>query len=113
MATVVGKIDQGHNQTISVTWSAITEADTGGAVDISQYPDRTVQVNGDFTTSGAITIEGSLNGTDYGTLHDFTGLALVLTDASVKLIAENPTFIRPRATAGASVSMNVVIRASK
>ncbi len=91
------------------TWTGITEADEGNEVIMAKYPDKTVQVTGDFTTAGAITIEGSNNGTDWATLTDQAGNDLVLTDTSIALIAQNPLYIRPRASAGTAVSMTVVV----
>lgn len=109
MANTAATFVIGKDGVATATWTAITENDTGLPVAMARFPDRTVQVVGDFTTSGAITIEGRNDGTNYNTLHDPTGAALVLTDTSVKLIVENPVYIRPRATAGTSVSMDVVI----
>jgi len=92
------------------SWTGITEADTGLPVNMARFPDRTVQVLGDFTTSGAVTIEGSNDGgVTYFTLTDPTGAPLVFTAAGGKLIVENPEKMRPRATAGTSVSMDVYI----
>lgn len=113
MATKIATVTVREDGVKIAQWASITEADTGQAVSLSSYPDRTVQVTGDFTSSGAITIEGSNDNSDFATLHDNQGNALVLTDTSIKLIAENPDYIRPRATAGSSVSMDVVIVASK
>jgi hypothetical protein len=92
-----------------ITWEGITEADDGAAVQVARYPDKSVQVVGDFTSSGAITIEGSNDGTNWGTLHDHVGAELVITDDTPKLIAENTLYIRPRASAGSSVDMDVII----
>lgn len=114
MANRVASKVLGADGVMRVQWAGITESDTGLPVILSDYPDRTVQVVGDFTSSGAITIEGSNDGgTTYATLHDFAGTALVLTDGSIKLIAENPDYIRPRATAGTAVAMDVYITGMK
>lgn len=109
MATIPATFDKRPDGVVVVLWPAVTEADTGAAVDMARHPDRTVQVTGDFTAGGAITMEGSNDGVTYGTLHDPSGSDLVLTDSTPKVIAENPLYIRPRATAGAAVSMNVYV----
>jgi len=109
MSTIAAHLVINPDNTMITSWLAVTENDTGAAVCMARFPDRTVQVTGDFTTSGAITIEGSNDGTNYATLHDPSGAALVLTDTSVKLIVENPLYLRCRGTAGTSVSMNVYI----
>lgn len=98
-----------------VSWASVTEADTGKSMAVGgQFTDKTVQVYGSFGTSGAITIEGTNDPAEslWGTLHDFQGNTLVLTDGSVKLIAENPLRIRPRATAGTGMNVTVAIAAS-
>lgn len=115
MATRQGTFIIGEDGVARARWTGITESDTGSAVGgLSQFPDRSVQVVGDFTSSGAITIEGSNDGgTTYSTLHDYGGTTLVITDGTIRLIAENPDLIRPRATAGSSVSMDVYVVAKQ
>jgi hypothetical protein len=109
MATINATITVMEDGVVLVKWLGITEADTGTPVNLARFPDRTVQVLGDFTTSGAITLEGSNDGTNYATLTDPQGDAIVITSQGLRLIAENPLYIRPRATAGSSVSMDVYI----
>ncbi len=91
------------------TWTGITEADSGAGVIMAKYPDKTVQVTGDFTTSGAITMQGSNDGVNWTSLHTPDGTEIVLTTTALALIAENPLYIRPTATAGTAVSMTVVV----
>jgi hypothetical protein len=109
MSTIAAHLVINPDNTMITSWLAVTEADTGAAVSMARFPDRTVQVSGDFTTSGACVIEGSNDGTNYFTLTDPTGAALSFTAAGMKLIVENPLYIRPRATAGTAVAMNVYI----
>lgn len=113
MATRTATVSQHADSGALAVWTGITEADSGSAVDLSAYPDKTVQVVGDFTTSGAITIQGSMDNTNWGTLHDPQGTTLVITDTTPRLISENTKYIRPTATAGTAVSMDVYIRAIK
>jgi len=91
------------------TWEGITENDTGLPANTARFPDKSVQVVGDFTTSGAITMEGSNDNVNWGILHDHTGATLVITDSIPRLIAENTLYIRPRATAGSAVDMDVIV----
>lgn len=109
MATIAASQVVMADGVVVTTWASVTEADTGRAVGMARFPDRTVQVTGDFTTSGAITLEGSNDNVTFGTLNDHNGDALVITDSVPRLIAENTLYIRPRATAGTAVSMTVVI----
>lgn len=91
-----------------MTWTGITEADTGGVANIPRYPDMTVQVTGTF---GGMTvgIEGSNDGTNYSTLNDAQGNALSLTAAGIEQILENTEFVRIATTGGTSASVNVII----
>lgn len=109
MATRSGVLVIDHDGVGVVTWSGITEADDGAGVKMARFPDRTVQVVGDFTTAGAITIQGSNDGSTWGTLHDPTGADLLITDSTPRLIVENPLYIRPLATAGTAVDMDVIV----
>lgn len=94
------------------TWTGITEADTGSAITVPREVEGvTIQTTGDFTTSGAVTLEGSNNGTDYATLKDPGGTDIVMTTTAIWRLESIPLFIRPRATAGSAVSMNVVLAA--
>ena len=94
-------------------WEGITENDQGSAIDVSDYPDKTVQVIGDFTSNGAITMQGSPDTSTWGTLKDTFGNDVVLTDATPVMIGPNTLYIRPAATAGTSVDMDVYLIASR
>lgn len=113
MSTIAGKMTVGVNGVASVSWDDITENDTGNAVSMPEWAFKTVQVSGDFTSSGAITLEGSPDNSTWATLHSLNGTALVITDSTPYTILENPAYIRPRATAGSSVAMDVLITASE
>lgn len=112
MATTNCNWFQNENRTVTLIWSGMTEADTGAPADVSAYPDRSVQVVGTFG-GGTIRIEGSNDGTNYSVLHDPQGNALDITVAGMRLIAENPKLIRPRATAGSGAVIVVAIQAAK
>ena len=74
------------------------------------WPDKTVQGLGDFTTSGAITMQGSNDGgTTWTTLTNNLGVDLVFTAAGIGVVLQNPGLIRPNATAGTSVAMDVYV----
>lgn len=98
--------------TYLVVWENITESDTGASVMLARYPDKTIQVVGDFGSNSAITIEGSNDGNTWGTLHDTFGNDLVLSDSNPKTILENTVYIRPSATAGSGVDVNVYVVAT-
>lgn len=94
----------------SIIWEGITESDSGAAVIAADLFSKTVQAIGDFDASGAITMQGSNDGTNWFTLTDPTGADVVLTAATMGvIIMENPLYVRPTATAGTSVDMDVYL----
>lgn len=115
MATRQGTITDNNNGTVTVLWEQLTDTgpDSGTAVDLSAYPVKTVQVVGDFTSSGAVTIQGSNDNSSWATLRDNLGTSLVITTTGPRLIGENTRYIRPLCSAGTSVDMDVYIQASK
>lgn len=116
MATKQGNLIVVDNFHAHAEWDLVTEADTGTSLSIVDFPDRTVQAvpaTGSFGTAGAITLEGSNDNTTFSTLHDFQGNALVLTDSTLHLIAENPRYIRPRATAGSGMSISIIVEGNR
>lgn len=99
-------------------WENITEDDDGEPVVVPTRADKTVQVVGDFGTSGEITVEGSLIPSDfvtpvYGTLNDPQANSLTITAAKVEAILENTYLVRPRATAGSDVDVDIYLLVKK
>jgi hypothetical protein len=92
-----------------VKWEGFAaSADVGTAVELSSYPDRSVQVLGDFGTGGEITIQGSNDGgTTWATLTDPQGNALVFTSARIEAVTELVQQVRPNATAGSGADIDV------
>ena len=110
MATISLTQQKNLVHTDNVTWAAVTGSDVGEAREYAKFNDKTVQVFGTFGDD--LTIQGSNDGTNWATLSDSSGLPLVFTAAGIKLIAENPRYIRP--SAGASItSVTVVIQATR
>lgn len=94
---------------ITATWSALAGSENGDAATISRWQDKTVQCTGTFTS---ITIQGSNDGVNYGTLSDAQGVDLAITVANeVRTILENPLFIRPVSVGAAGCA--VVIAGSQ
>ena|SRR3990167_7608547 len=85
---------------VLVTWVALAIGDTGEPVSLLDYPDKTVTVEGTIG-GGTLTMQGSNDGTNYYSLTDPQGSAIALTAAGIKLITENPVWIRPSASGGA------------
>lgn len=109
MATISSTRAKNLVNTETITWTAVTGSDVGEAYEYGKFSDKTVQVTGTF--GDTLTIQGSNDGTNFVTLTDNTGTALDFTGAGIKLIAENPRFIRP--SAGVSItSVNVIIQST-
>lgn len=87
---------------LRVLWEAITTTNTAGVgTALPAFPDRSIQVLGNFGTAGAITIQGSNDGgTTWATLNDLFGNALTFTSAGIKGVAELTAMIRPTLSAG-------------
>lgn len=88
------------------TWSALAGSESGDAATAIRWQDKCVQVNGTFTS---VTIQGSNDGVNWGTLSDAQGVDLVITVVGeVRTILENPLFIRPTSV-GAGAGCTVII----
>lgn len=86
-----------------VDWGSIPSGDTGKPFIFPEYPDKTIQR---YAGTGTVTVEGSMDGTTYGALHDPQGVAISLADAAPVVIAENPRYIRV-SVSGAAASVAV------
>jgi hypothetical protein len=107
MANVKGTLTYREDGVAIAQWT-LTQADTGVGISLAGFPDRTVQIGGTFG-GGNIVIEGSNNGTNWATMHNYANASLNITDTSLQLIAENTDQIRPRATAGAGMSVTITV----
>lgn len=76
-------------------WENLTQTDLDGQpIAVSRRSDRTVQVIGTFG-GATVTIQGSLDGTNWATLNDLQGTALTFTSARIEGVSEIVTYIRP------------------
>ena len=82
------------------TWTGLDSDDSGAAIEIVDYTDRTVAITGTFGSGGSITMQGSNDGTNWFALTDPQGNAVTKTAAAMELIMEAPLYIRPLVTAG-------------
>lgn len=104
MATVASTTTFGDGQT--VTWTPLTETNAdGNPARFVGSGDRTFQALGTFGAGGTITLEGSLDGTNWAVLNDSAGNAISLTEAGIVSVAECPTWTRPKVSAGTGVSL--------
>lgn len=88
---------------ITSTWSLLAGSENGDSTTIMRWQDKCVQCNGTFTS---ITIQGSNDGANWGTLSDPQGVDLVITVAGeVRAILENPLYIRPASVGAATCAV--------
>lgn len=92
-------------------YGTMGNTDTGTAVALGGYGDKSIQVTGTFGTGGSCTLEGSndlTNPTNWFTLTDPTGTAIAITSAGGKAVTEASVWIRPHVTAGDGTTALVV-----
>jgi hypothetical protein len=116
MATIAPTTDQRSPFTKRFTWTALGQADDGGAVSLFEYSDRTVQVTGTPGVGGTIVLEGSLEETPstYFPITDHQGNPVSFTAAGGEILIENVAHVRPRVTAGdGTTAFNVILLARR
>lgn len=115
MATInptVNRALQGAQSVAKVSWTLAAAGDDGAPVDLTDYADRSVQIQGSFGT-GTVTIEGSNDGTNFQTLRDPQGATLSFTAAGLKQVLETTQFIRPKLTGGTAPNVVITMIARK
>lgn len=83
-----------------ITWTGLDSDDSGSPVELVDFPDKTVAITGTFGVGGSITMQGSMDGTNWFALTDPQGNAITKTAAGMELIVEAPRYVRPLVTAG-------------
>ena len=109
-----------------MSWGPLTEADSGGAIEIPRFTDKTIQAYGTFDAAGAVTVYGSNNILDkakepsdatssWVPVTDVDGLGNVVLVAAKKgaTILENYTYMACEVTAGTGVSLTVTIQGQR
>jgi hypothetical protein len=107
MATIQPTITLSPQGVVTAVWTPLANGDVGAPLDAVGYPDKTVAIFGTFGAGGSLTIQGRASSagaqdTDYTALNDSRGEgnALTFTAADIRVVNENPQFIRPAVTAG-------------
>lgn len=107
----------GALKTVQVVWSGLlqTSSDVGGAVNYTEFTDRSVQLTGTLGTGGQVPIEGSNDGSEWQTLTDADGNDIVLDEiGQIKQVAEVTKYIRPGTTTGdGDTVLNVILIARR
>lgn len=87
-----------------VSWNGLLNGDDGAAWSedggAAAFSDKTAQITGTFGVGGTVIIEGSNDGTNWGTLNDASSTPISVTDVTPVVLLENPLYVRPRVTAG-------------
>lgn len=103
MATRAAAMAIRNDKKVSVTWTGLLQStsDVGTGVVLPNVDGLTAQLSGTLGTGGAITMQGSNDGTNWGTLVTADNTAVVL-DAIGEMftIASRPLQVRPNVTAG-------------
>jgi hypothetical protein len=83
-----------------IGWTGLLNGDTGAAVEMVDYADKTVTITGTFGTGGSVTLQGSNDGTNWFALTDPQANAITKTAAGMEAVLEAPRYIQPSVTAG-------------
>ena len=89
-------------------WGPLTGSDEGQPIELATFPDRSVQVEGDFGAGGSMSIQGSNDGTNYRVLKDHLGNNLNFTSADIRSIDQIVRYLKP-VGAGAAVALTVTL----
>lgn len=112
MATRSGSGGVNELRLFDYSWIGITESDEGNPITVpSHVRELAFQVTGTFG-GGTFQLQGSNDGTNYIVLQDVAGTDVGSTTGKVWRIANMPKFIKPKATAGSSSSVNAYIHGS-
>ncbi len=118
MTVIVPTTIQLNVKAVEIRWANMANGDTGQPVALPQYPDKTVQVKGTFSTGGSVEMEGAPEAApdagDWGGLHNPQGTLISFGVGSLEndpmVLAENTHVMRPVVSAGdASTDVTVVV----
>ncbi len=93
-------------QSVMATWANMATNDDGAPIDYVGHADRTVQVFGTFG-GATVTLQGSLDKTNWATLNDVQGNAIEITAGKIEAVTELPLWIRPLVTGGTGTDVTV------
>ena len=105
MAERAVTIQEGGNGVMIARWADLDASDTGKAVALAGWPDKTVQIIGGTTAS----LEGSNDGgTTWAPLQEPDGTALTAVGPGMYVIQQNPLLIRINTVVGSNMSIVIV-----
>src|SRR5438105_14331323 len=93
-----------------VTWKDHQVKDTGQPIIVRHFESTSVQVFGEFDTTGTLILEGSntLDGSVWDALRDIRGEPTIFKKPEIKQVWENTFWIRPHVTAGTKKTLLTV-----
>jgi hypothetical protein len=111
MATITADKTIREGGVKKVIWETMGNDDTGTSISLADHPDKTVDFIGTFGGATVI-LQGSQDDATWSTMVDSGGTALSFTAAStLKLIRDNPFFIRAKTSGGSGTDIDVIISA--
>lgn len=96
----VSYFPNGQQNCALAVWSGVLNGDTGDAVQLADFADRSVQIGGILGVGGSCSLEGSNDGVTFYALTDPQGNAITKTALGLEAIEECTRYVRPNATAG-------------
>lgn len=98
-ATITELQTAGLGDAYKVVWPLLAGTDTGEAVALYGYNDRSVQVEGTFD-SGTVTMKGSNDSTNFEGIRDPSSTALTFAAAGLKGVLEAVVQMKPVVSGG-------------
>jgi len=95
--SIVPVIEKQVPDKMTVTWNLIDDS-VGLPVEIGSLSDKCIQFTGVFAAA-VVTLEGSNDGVTYVTLTDQNDNNISTTVNKIEMVAQNPRYIRPAASA--------------
>ncbi len=99
---------------VIIQWTGLLNGDTGLPVELYEYGDRSIQLNGTFGAGGSQSFEGSNDSAIFVVLTDQANAALTSTAAMLKQVLQAARLVRPNITAGdGTTNLTVTLYARK
>lgn len=104
-----------------VKWEGLTTNDYGQPWELPSHSDKTLEILGNFGTTGVVEMQGSnvwnpvlTTDDDWFTLTDSTETALSSIGSKTgTVILQNPRWIRPKVTLGTTPDLDIIICAER
>jgi len=103
----------GNHDFMLITWAGLANGDTGQPFILSQYADRSAQIEGTFGAGGTVVVQGTNDLTNWRTLNDPFDNPISITLAKIEAISELVGQIRPNVTGGdetTSITVTMLVR---